>query len=84
MGRTLLLTPATASLPGPGSPDLERCSLARERSSATLVTVNDVRQCPYCELRFVSRNELDDHIALEHPREVDDDTDEGPGRRGPD
>ncbi|HEX6418313.1 MAG TPA: hypothetical protein VFZ77_07445 [Acidimicrobiales bacterium] len=36
--------------------------------------MTDVRQCPYCELRFTTRNELEDHIALEHPREVDDDT----------
>ena len=35
----------------------------------------DVRQCPYCELRFVSRNEVEDHVALEHPARVDDDTD---------
>lgn len=39
-----------------------------------MVTVTDVHQCPYCELRFTSRNELDDHIALDHPRAVDDDT----------
>lgn len=45
-----------------------------ERSSATLFDVTDVHQCPYCELRFVSRNELEDHVALEHPRAVDDDT----------
>ncbi|HEX6166921.1 MAG TPA: hypothetical protein VFZ30_09045 [Acidimicrobiales bacterium] len=36
----------------------------------------DVRQCPYCELRFVSRNEVEDHVALEHPGRVDDDTDD--------
>jgi len=36
--------------------------------------VTDVHQCPHCELRFVSRNELSDHMALEHPRAVDDDT----------
>jgi hypothetical protein len=38
----------------------------------------DVRQCPYCELRFLLRNELDMHIALDHPDvardDVDDDT----------
>lgn len=37
--------------------------------------MTDVHQCPYCELRFVSRNELEDHASLEHPRAVDDDTD---------
>jgi hypothetical protein len=46
-----------------------------ERSSATLDGVIDVHQCPYCELRFGSRNELQDHIASDHPRELDDDTD---------
>jgi hypothetical protein len=38
------------------------------------VTVTDVHQCPYCELRFVSRNEVEDHVAGDHPRTVDDDT----------
>ena len=33
----------------------------------------DVHQCPYCELRFVSRNEVEDHVALEHRHGVDDD-----------
>ena len=40
------------------------------------MAVTDVRQCPYCELRFVSRNEVEDHVALDHPRRVDDDTDD--------
>jgi hypothetical protein len=38
------------------------------------VAVTDVHQCPYCELRFVSRNEVEDHVAGDHPRAVDDDT----------
>jgi hypothetical protein len=38
------------------------------------VDVSDVHHCPYCELRFVSRNELQDHMAVDHPRAVDDDT----------
>ena len=33
-----------------------------------------VHQCPYCELRFATRNEVEDHIAVDHPRAVDDDT----------
>jgi hypothetical protein len=33
-----------------------------------------VHQCPYCELRFVTRNEVEDHVAVDHPREVDDDS----------
>ena len=36
--------------------------------------MSDVHQCPRCELRFTSRNELDDHMAVEHPVPVDDDT----------
>jgi hypothetical protein len=38
------------------------------------VDVSDVHHCPYCELRFVTRNELEDHIAVDHPRDVDDDS----------
>jgi hypothetical protein len=45
--------------------------------------VIDVHQCPYCELRFVSRNEVEDHVALEHRHGVDDD-DTLPADRGPD
>jgi hypothetical protein len=47
------------------------------------VVVTDVHQCPYCELRFVSRTELEDHVALDHPRSVDDDTDDVANRRAP-
>jgi hypothetical protein len=36
--------------------------------------MTDVRQCPYCELRFVSRNELEDHVAEAHAQAADDDT----------
>ena len=57
-------------------------SVGRERSSATLEAVIDVHQCPYCELRFVSRNEVEDHVALEHRHGVDDD-DTLPADRGP-
>jgi hypothetical protein len=47
--------------------------------------VADVHQCPYCELRFPSRNELEDHVALEHRREADeDDTPPAPARPGSD
>jgi hypothetical protein len=27
-----------------------------------------VRQCPQCELRFTNANELEDHLARDHPR----------------
>jgi hypothetical protein len=33
-----------------------------------------VHQCPYCELRFTSRNEVQDHVAVDHPGETDDDS----------
>jgi hypothetical protein len=46
-----------------------------ERSSATPDAMTEVHQCPYCELRFGSRNELEDHISRDHPRELDDATD---------
>ncbi|MDD9369275.1 MAG: hypothetical protein PV358_04110 [Acidimicrobiales bacterium] len=36
--------------------------------------MTDVHHCPYCELRFVTRNEVEDHVARDHPRNVDDDT----------
>ena len=45
------------------------------------MAVTDVHQCPYCELRFVSRNEVEDHVALEHPGRVDDDTETIVNRR---
>jgi hypothetical protein len=63
---------------GAPEPDRHVDAARRERSSATLVTVSDVHQCPYCELRFVSRNEVEDHVAVDHPQDhpaaVDDDT----------
>jgi hypothetical protein len=58
-------------------------SVARERSSATLNPVIDVHQCPYCELRFASRNEVQDHVDLEHRHDKDDD-DTLPADRMPD
>jgi hypothetical protein len=41
-----------------------------------LEAMTDVHQCPYCELRFATRNELEDHVGADHPRvrTVDDDT----------
>jgi hypothetical protein len=36
--------------------------------------VIEVHQCPYCELRFQTRTELEDHIAVEHAGQDDDDT----------
>ncbi|HEX8804373.1 MAG TPA: hypothetical protein VF743_09270 [Acidimicrobiales bacterium] len=41
--------------------------------------MTDVHHCPFCELRFVSRAELEGHIAIEHPGPDDDDTVPPPG-----
>jgi hypothetical protein len=35
--------------------------------------MSDIHQCPACELRFLSRTELDDHMRKEHPAADDDD-----------
>jgi hypothetical protein len=32
----------------------------------------EVHQCPYCELRFAAKWELDAHIAADHPDRVDE------------
>ncbi|MGH2729102.1 MAG: C2H2-type zinc finger protein [Actinomycetota bacterium] len=32
----------------------------------------DVLQCPYCELRFRSESELQQHIAFDHPKEKEE------------
>ena len=29
--------------------------------------MTDVLQCPYCELRFASKPDRDQHIAFDHP-----------------
>ena len=35
--------------------------------------VNDVLQCPHCDLKFASRADLNQHIAFDHPdRDTDD------------
>jgi hypothetical protein len=36
--------------------------------------MTDVHYCPFCELRFSTRNELVDHMAEAHPQSIDDDT----------
>ena len=35
-----------------------------------------MHQCPRCELRFADKWELQDHLAAEHPGELDDDSDD--------
>ena len=36
-------------------------------------TVDDVLQCPHCDLKFASRADLNQHIAFDHPdRDTDD------------
>lgn len=42
--------------------------------------MTDVLQCPYCSLRFTTRSELDQHKALDHPREQE----EAPAKAEPD
>jgi hypothetical protein len=54
--------------------DGTRRGWARVQAAGRLDGVTDVHQCPYCELRFATRNEVDDHVATDHPRAVDDDT----------
>jgi hypothetical protein len=34
--------------------------------------VSDVHQCFKCELRFTNRNELEEHLAVDHPPKDDD------------
>jgi hypothetical protein len=36
----------------------------------------DVLQCPYCELRFTSRSELEQHKSFDHPEESRQEKDE--------
>jgi hypothetical protein len=36
-------------------------------------TVDDVLQCPHCELKFASRSDLNQHIAFDHPEHDKDD-----------
>ena len=55
-------------------PDRQLIANRGERSSATLVAVSDALQYPFYELRFATRNKLDDHVAVDHPRPVDDDS----------
>ena len=34
--------------------------------------MSDVLQCPYCDLRFSTRSELEQHKAFDHPREQEE------------
>lgn len=40
--------------------------------------MTDVLQCPYCDLRFTSRSELEQHKAFDHPRKEEEVADEEP------
>jgi hypothetical protein len=31
------------------------------------MTTHEPRQCPYCDLRFVTHHEVKDHIIHDHP-----------------
>jgi hypothetical protein len=45
--------------------------------------MTDVLQCPYCNLRFTTRSELDQHKAIDHPREQEVESAEGEPERAP-
>ena len=45
--------------------------------------MTDVLQCPYCNLRFTTRSELDQHKALDHPREQEVESGRGEPERAP-
>jgi hypothetical protein len=34
--------------------------------------MTDVLQCPYCDLRFTSRSELEQHKTFDHPEREDE------------
>ena len=36
--------------------------------------MTDVLQCPYCNLRFSTRSELEQHKALDHPEREEEPT----------
>src|SRR5262245_39678719 len=48
-----------------------------------MTTAGVIRQCPHCDLRFARRNELDDHLAVDHPVPLDDDSAVGVGHEPP-
>ena len=54
-----------------------------EPVGAIIEGMAEVRQCPFCELRFTSLNELKAHIALEHPDRSVPERRYRLGRRGP-
>lgn len=41
--------------------------------------MTDVLQCPYCELRFTSRSELEQHKAFDHPGAEEEEEEEQGG-----
>jgi hypothetical protein len=41
--------------------------------------MTDVLQCPYCELKFSSKADLDQHLAFDHPEhEAEEEEDRHP------
>jgi uncharacterized C2H2 Zn-finger protein len=34
--------------------------------------VDDVLQCPHCDLKFATRSDLNQHIAFDHPSDDND------------
>lgn len=39
--------------------------------------MTDVLQCPYCDLRFTSRSELEQHKSFDHPQAEEEEQSEG-------
>ena len=39
--------------------------------------MTDVLQCPYCDLRFTTRSELEQHKAFDHPAKKAQETESG-------
>ena len=38
--------------------------------------VDHIHQCPHCELRYLTRTEMVDHLAEAHPAPEDEDSDD--------
>ena len=44
--------------------------------------MTDVLQCPYCELRFASKPDRDQHIAFDHPGKSPEGKEENEDEKG--
>lgn len=41
--------------------------------------MSEVLQCPYCDLRFTTRSELEQHKSFDHPKEEEEEESPTPG-----